>query len=62
MKIAMHTVDPIKALEERKARKRGGLEFEESLSPDRKRAKLERLDVEDSMSWCCAARLVQSES
>lgn len=40
----------MKALDERKARKRGGLEFEACLSPDKKRAKLERLEAEGAMS------------
>lgn len=55
MKIAMHTVDPMKASEERKARNRGGFEFDECLSPERKRAKLERLDAEGAMfcRLCC---------
>lgn len=47
--MAMHTVDPMKALEERKARKRGGLALGECFSPDRKRAKLERFEADVAM-------------
>lgn len=47
--MAMHTVDPMKALEERKARKRGGFALEECFSPDKKRAKLERFEAEGAM-------------
>lgn len=47
--MAMHTVDPMKALEERKARQRGGLAFDACFSPDRKRAKPERFEAGAAM-------------